>query len=1249
MTTRLSARKYLLLGTTLAGAGSLLVPTAAYADCLPDAAGTTVVCNTADPDGFQTLLNGVTIRVEPGALVGTGAATPSPLLSAGTDSVLNNEDTINSGAVAVSLGGGSTVNNAATGSGDIIGDVEFGSTTAGQVSTFNNLGGTASLTGNIISLGALTVNNLTGTTITGDITSDGALTVNNDGGTIGGNITGSGDGDSVSITSGGTVAGLIALGAGDDSFTIGAGTTYTGDVDLADGNNTLTNAGTLTGNVSAAGGDDTATNSGTLTGNIDLGDGDNSITNSGTLVGDIDTGSGDDALANSGGSITGNVNLGDGNNDITNSGAIVGDIDTGAGDDSLANADGTVTGNVNLGAGTDSISDLAGVGMVTKSGSGTLTLSGDNSGFSNAGTVLAVNDGGTVSIGDDDDMFTGDVVLDAGTLQTTGAVTLANAFTLDAGGGTFDTGAATTLSGPITGVGGLTKAGDGNLTLTGVNAYTGGTLISAGTLTGTTISLQGDIVDNASLVFDDAVGGTFAGDISGSGSVTKTNVGTVTFTGLNTYSGATLIDNGTLIVGPSGIGDSSAVTVSDPGILSLAADETIGSLAGTGTVDGGFALTTGGNNGSTVFSGTIDGVDTINKVGTGTFDLTGTGTLVTGFNVDAGTLAIDGTYVTTANTVASGATLNVGEAGDLTGDVAAALGSTAIINGLVTGNVTSDGDLSGTGTVAGALINSGTLSPGNNDIGIFNVDGSFAQTSTGVLEIEITPLDVAGIGYDQLLVTGAPGTAALDGTLAVSLTTGLSAPLGPYVDGNVYDVVDATGGITGDFATVTGNVLSPFITLAPTGIVTIEGAEQAYRLTVDRTDYAVGISPGATSNQIAVATGFQGLVNGATGDAAVLVTSVDAMTAEQARDFFDQASPVAYSAYGLALLRQGELFARQVHLQMHETPNMLPGFDLWGRGYGAWGNGEHDTSDVRTWGFAGGATYRWDSFYAGAAAGWSKAQIDHNELRSNGHNKSWQFGVYGGWQGGPWSADLQVDYIHGSANSTRVIQAPNIDRLADGDTSSHGWKIVATGGYDFDLGSMKLRPFIGIDYTTGKVNSFTETGADALNLSIDNIDAKRTDLMVGLDLKASPEATISPYGRLAYRYNLHNQNGHIHARFNGEDDTDFTVRGESDNKSQIDVDAGVNFQANPNFAVFAGYQGSFRKHASSNGFSAGLSYSFGAATLPPPPPPPPAPPPPPEPPATQTCADGSVILATDMCPAPPPPPPEPPAAIPERG
>ena len=67
-------------------------------------------------------------------------------------------------------------------------------------------------------------------------------------------------------------------------------------------------------------------------------------------------------------------------------------------------------------------------------------------------------------------------------------------------------------------------------------------------------------------------------------------------------------------------------------------------------------------------------------------------------------------------------------------------------------------------------------------------------------------------------------------------------------------------------------------------------------------------------------------------------------------------------------------------------------------------------------------------------------------------------------------------------------------------------------------------------------------------------------------------------------------------------------------------------------------------------YSAGVRFAFGGDRAPPPPPPPPPmpPPPPPPPAATQTCADGSVILATDACPAPPPPPP-PPAPAPERG
>jgi len=72
-------------------------------------------------------------------------------------------------------------------------------------------------------------------------------------------------------------------------------------------------------------------------------------------------------------------------------------------------------------------------------------------------------------------------------------------------------------------------------------------------------------------------------------------------------------------------------------------------------------------------------------------------------------------------------------------------------------------------------------------------------------------------------------------------------------------------------------------------------------------------------------------------------------------------------------------------------------------------------------------------------------------------------------------------------------------------------------------------------------------------------------------------------------------------------------------------------------------------HFSSHSLLASVIYNFGApAMLPPAPPPVAVSAPPPVAPATQTCADGTVILATDMCPLPPPPPPPPPPT-PERG
>ena len=251
-----------------------------------------------------------------------------------------------------------------------------------------------------------------------------------------------------------------------------------------------------------------------------------------------------------------------------------------------------------------------------------------------------------------------------------------------------------------------------------------------------------------------------------------------------------------------------------------------------------------------------------------------------------------------------------------------------------------------------------------------------------------------------MLITGAPGTAVLGGTLALHPQTGVL-----YVAGTNYDVINAAGGISGSFASTTGSTISPFLSFANTGIVTIAGTNQVYRITVARTSYATGIGAGATANQIAVANGFQGLVTGATGRCRDAGDAVDNMTVAQAQSFFDQASPEPYGAYANALYNQGELFTRQVALQMHGTPNPGGGLSFWGRGYGAVGQRQQPRHQLRhrpgrLW-RRDGLDYRQGGLTVGAAGGYSHDKLNYALGNSTGRMNSWQFGGYLDYAAGP--------------------------------------------------------------------------------------------------------------------------------------------------------------------------------------------------------------------------------------------------------
>lgn len=215
---------------------------------------------------------------------------------------------------------------------------------------------------------------------------------------------------------------------------------------------------------------------------------------------------------------------------------------------------------------------ISGGGALVKTGSGTLTLTGANT-YAGGTTIRD----GTLLISSDSNLGTeaGGLTLDGGSLRNTSDIATVRTVNLDTGGGTLQTDADLRVGGVITGVGELVKAGAGTLTLTGTNSYAGNTVISDGTLKvgagGTSGSIVGDVVDNATLAFDRSDDLVFAGRISGGGNIRQLGSGSINLSAdSSAFTGTTTISAGTLLVdGKLG------------GTLNIASG---GKLGGTGTV-----------------------------------------------------------------------------------------------------------------------------------------------------------------------------------------------------------------------------------------------------------------------------------------------------------------------------------------------------------------------------------------------------------------------------------------------------------------------------------------------------------------------------------------------------------------------------------------------------------------------------------------------------------------------------------------
>ena len=281
----------------------------------------------------------------------------------------------------------------------------------------------------------------------------------------------------------------------------------------------------------------------------------------------------------------------------------------------LASATNT-SGTINLSGGTLKVNQLALDTGTAPGNTATLNLSGGN---------LMLGAGGLTAGGGASSQT--NLFLSGGTLGSLAAWSSALNMTLtnNPGPGTvaFDTtGGNISLSGALSGPGGLAKVGTGTLTLSGLNSFGGGTVVSNGLLrisgvsalpafqdlslvtSGATVDLGanpafvntlsglGAITNGGGLTVQS---GAFGGKLLGAGGLTKTGSGTFNLGGTNGYAGPTIVSNGTLLA-----------NTSLSGLISVYNGGTLGGTGALGTVQL--------NNGGTLSPGNGPGVQFVTSL-----------------------------------------------------------------------------------------------------------------------------------------------------------------------------------------------------------------------------------------------------------------------------------------------------------------------------------------------------------------------------------------------------------------------------------------------------------------------------------------------------------------------------------------------------------------------------------------------------------------------------------------------------------
>ncbi len=641
--------------------------------------------------------------------------------------------------------------------------------------------------------------------------------------------------------------------------------------------------------------------------------------------------------------------------------------------------------------------------------------------------------------------------------------------------------------------------------------------------------------------------------------------------------GMRFLVDGYLITGDSieltGTAPTIQVGTSDPATSTQVA--TVASVltgsAGLAKTGLGVLVLTGANSyggGTRVREGVLIGNST--TFGTGDIDIAADSTLV--FNQ-----LVDGSF--NQAITGSGALLKTGAATLALGGDSSFSGSTTVGQGrlLVNGSlaasavtVQATGILGGIGQVGAAtVLSGGRIAPGE-AIGTLTVNGNFIQSTGSAYDVELNSTGQS----DLVQVTG---TATIEPGTTLTVTKLDSAR---YVLGTRYTVLNAVGGRTGTYTSVTGDTnVSAFI-----GVVAAYDANNVY-LDVART--RAFAAAGATPNQIAAATGADNAGNGAMYTAIAYLPNDAAAQAA-----FDQISgEIHASLRGITM--EDTRFVREAMVN-RTIGDRAPGKGLWLQGYGSWGSYDGDgnaadaSRDMAGF-FIGGEMVAESGLIVGAVTGYGEAKIYVNDRNSRADTSDAYLGAYVGFDTMGFSARAGLAYMWRDVKTVRSIGFAGFADTTTAKYDLNNFQIFADAGYAMELGMVGVEPFFQLAYVDVSSGNFRESGGTAALSGGGGEDFWLTQL--GSRFSVGVGTGLKLTGSLGWRHLAGgDRNTPVSMGFTAG--PDFSIAGVPMAKDAAAISLGITGQVAKNLEIDAGYSGIAGSGVSDHGIRAALTFRF---------------------------------------------------------